>query len=123
MNRIEVVCENGHRLKAARHLRGTSRCCPQCKVEVQIPLQSASASHDPLSDTGVMRILGEQDALPPPPIAAQSAAQSPQYRNCPRCDRSIPVDVSVCQHCQCYTGVMPNFLKKMWGSSHHNDVA
>lgn len=114
MNRIEVTCENGHRLKAAAHLCGTSQKCPQCRANVNIPLQSLTTyasdeGRDTLSDTGVMRILGVQDALPPPPAAVEPE----KTHCCPRCDVNISVKANVCQHCQCYVGAIPNFMKKL----------
>ncbi|PHQ34883.1 hypothetical protein CEE69_13555 [Rhodopirellula bahusiensis] len=80
---------------------------------VNIPLQSLTShsideDRDPLSDTGVMRILGVQDALPPP-----TTVEPEKTRCCPRCDVNISAKANVCQHCQCYVGGIPDFLKQL----------
>lgn len=70
MQRIEVVYENGHRLKASRQLCGMTRTCPKCGANVKIPMPLIERSPDLLSDTAVMRILGAHDVLSNPPMEA-----------------------------------------------------
>ena len=38
-------------------------------------------------------------------------------RPCPRCHVSIPESVAVCDHCNCYVGVLPSFMREMVDSS------
>ena len=109
-----VACERGHRFKAMDAYRGKIVHCPQCQAHVPIPIQSSSTAavptaKDPLSDTGVMRILGDLDPLPPPPVGTQSE-ESTNYRNCPRCSVSIRTDATLCNHCNCYVGAIPDFF-------------
>ncbi len=109
MDRIEVACDNGHRLKARRTLCGTTRPCPKCGVNVKIAMPPIERSPDPLSDTGVMRIIGEQDIR----LNPSTQAPTPQIRACPRCEAGISMTANVCRHCQCYVGVIPDFLKRL----------
>ncbi len=61
-----------------------------------------------MSDTGIMRILGETDPLPPPPDAP-----TPTTRPCPRCAQTVSIVAHVCEHCRCYIGPLPGFMENM----------
>lgn len=62
---------------------------------------------DRLSDTGVMRILGDASTNP----EMSQASQIPALRSCPSCSVGISDAVSVCNHCHCYVGVSPDYLR------------
>ena len=117
MNAQYVICPSGHRLRANPRLFGQTHPCPKCGVEVSIPAEPKPQPHPlvgvptpkkTISDSSFMRVLGSCDALPPPPQFEQ-----PQQRACPRCSGTISVNASVCEHCHCYAGRMPDFLRQM----------
>lgn len=97
MEFIHIQCTSGHRLKAGLHLCGRVLPCPKCQDPVVIPQPPNS-----LSDTGVMRILG--DVAPLPAAQIMSKQPSDQPRSCPRCEREMGRDRSVCPHCSCFVG-------------------
>jgi hypothetical protein len=68
-----------------------------------------------VTDTGVMRILGDMAVTP-------HAEASPEvaHRPCSRCGVAIPETLSVCSHCNCYVGVMPSFMKQITGNFTQN---
>jgi hypothetical protein len=75
------------------------------------PRKPAEKENGAVTDTGVMRILGDQP-VPPPPSREPVAT-----RPCSRCDVPVPESLAVCSHCNCYVGVMPTFLSQMTGDS------
>ncbi|QDV44565.1 hypothetical protein Enr13x_44310 [Stieleria neptunia] len=111
-----VHCPSGHKLKASPRLFGQTHPCPKCGEKVLIPaeippphpLLQVAAPKKSVSDSSLMRVLGSVDAFPPPP-----QIEEPTLRPCPRCECSISIRTTVCQHCQCYVGKMPNFLRRM----------
>ena len=103
MDFVYVTCEHGHRLKANTSLRGKTFSCPVCRLSVTVPLPD-----DPLSDTGVMRILGDIPPLPPSPEPLRS-----QLRPCPGCGAKVRNELTVCNACQCYIGHSPDYLKEL----------
>lgn len=109
MERIEIACENGHRLNAGHQSQGKTLPCPKCGVAVKVPQHAFESTPDPLSDTGVMRILGASTSFSAEPMVTAAAP----LRACPRCEAGIPLSSSVCEHCQCYLGSMPDFMKDM----------
>jgi hypothetical protein len=142
--KITVACPSGHRLRGGTNLVGKRIKCPKCKSEfVFAPTQPASARNRAVTDTGVMRILGDAPQSRPPatkPAKSESHAitdtgvmrilgnESPsppaqqlsvEMRRCPRCQVQTPESAAVCEHCNCYLGAMPTFLKQMQGT---NDV-
>ena len=108
MNTIKISCPNGHRIQASSKLAGRTLPCPKCKQPVTVPAPSATA----ISDTGVMRILGEVTPLPPAPERIPDSK-----RACPRCHRANSASLSVCPHCKCYVGLAPNFLNSLTETS------
>ena len=62
-----------------------------------------------VTDTGVMRILGEIPELPPAAKNSSEVAKRP----CSRCSAPIPESSAICPHCSCYVGLMPTFLQQM----------
>ncbi|MEL7267466.1 MAG: hypothetical protein AAFP69_22020, partial [Planctomycetota bacterium] len=104
-----VHCSSGHRIRAGNALRGQTLPCPKCGGAVRVPM--ASESSDPLSDTGIMRILGD---LPPLPQQATSRIDDnqPTAHVCPRCGTANPPTAAICRNCNCYTGSLPNLQRQ-----------
>ena len=101
MEYVHIQCASGHRLKAGIHLRGKTLACPKCRTPVVIP-----QANDALSDTGLMRILGDVAPLPAPRTMAKTSTVKP--RSCPRCGLEVSQDRSVCRHCNCFVGTGNN---------------
>ncbi len=142
-NKITVACPSGHRLRAGTEMVGKTVACPKCQAKfVFAPMKATPSEHAPASrgvtDTGVMRILGdmpktsqpEKPQRPPENRAVTDTGvmrilgdvtdlrQAPQpssvaLRPCSRCGVPIPESLAVCNHCHCYIGVMPTFLKQL----------
>ncbi len=72
------------------------------------PVEQNQPENRSVSDTGVMRILGDMESIPPAPEKKMSS-----WKACPRCEMSISNDATVCVHCNCYVGVMPHFMQQM----------
>ena len=107
--KITVSCPAGHRLRGDIKMAGSTVRCPKCSVEfVFAPVKSETPVNQAVTDTGVMRILGESPVLPPPPVKKLTID-----RACPRCGISMSIDASVCKHCNCYVGVMPSFMQDL----------
>lgn len=73
------------------------------------PLSTGTRKRDTLSDTGVMRILGDY----PPPADPESSGDASTLRNCPICSRAVADASSVCQHCHGYVGPAPDYLRSL----------
>jgi len=103
---IQVVCPNGHSLKAKDALAGKSGLCPVCKAPVKVP----HGEKPEVSEDKILDILGTQ----PPgqgrgrvdaPGGAQRAVGEghvPPKKSCGRCNREIPARTHVCPHCHAY---------------------
>lgn len=105
---VYAACENGHRIKAKESLAGQTHACPKCSKPVTIP-QLVADEPKAITDTGVMRILGDLPALPQQPERAAAT----KIRTCPRCNQEVSANASVCRACQCYLEVAPDMLFKM----------
>lgn len=87
--------------------------CPKCHEHFifapTAPSRSgqSTGSEQPVTDTGVMRILGDMPA--PQPTTKNEVAARP----CSRCGNAIPETTAVCSHCNCYVGVLPTFLQAL----------
>lgn len=149
--KISVSCPSGHRLRGGSELVGKQVRCPKCSTAfVFAPTASASETTRPhdsrsvtdtgvmrilgdmpkpvdapkqaspkirsMTDTGVMRILGDESDLPSKP---EQKAASP-LRPCKRCGIAIQDSLAVCPHCSCYIGVMPTFLQQMTSGVNSN---
>lgn len=132
---LEVTCSQGHLLRAPQRAIGKTLPCPICRVMVTVkPRQSMSesgalrimneriaeiaakhqaiaapATRDGLSDTGVMRILG--DCLPP--VAPPETVENHSSRPCPKCSHNVPESMSVCKNCSCYLGPSPDYFREI----------
>ncbi len=108
MDTIAIECPNGHRLTGSADLVGRKVRCPKCAVTFQLHLPERKT----LTETGVMRLLGDVTPVPTPPDP-EAQAHARTKRACPRCHELISVHANVCDHCKCYVGVMPHFLAQM----------
>ena len=108
--KIAVACPSGHRLRGDSKLVGKTVECPKCETDfVFAPTLSRHPDAEKtVTDTGVMRILGDMGSLPPAP-----ERQSVETRPCTRCGVAISESLAVCNHCNCYVGVMPSFMRSM----------
>ncbi len=115
MDFIQISCGNGHKLKAAVRLCGTTVACPKCKLDVSIPLQSQPAPRKTLTETGMMRVLTEGDLATAQPVPMQAilSAQRRKEKTCTRCKAIISDNSVVCQKCQCYVGKNASFMDSM----------
>jgi hypothetical protein len=104
MESLVVMCPNGHKLTGSVDMVGKNVRCPQCGAKFQLKLPARKS----LTETAVMRILGDADKLP-----ARPEPQEKTQRPCPRCKKQISIHANVCEHCKCYAGAMPNFLVQM----------
>lgn len=78
--------------------------CPRCARAFIFEVKDDRS----VTDTGVMRILGDMSPLPPPP-----AIPEPTTRACDRCGNQVSRMSQVCPQCNCYIGAMPMFLRQM----------
>ncbi|MCC9655997.1 ATP-binding protein [Rhodopirellula halodulae] len=126
MNRRSLTCPNGHHLRAAGALAGKTLPCPKCQAMVTIPMEepvmpsmNSTAPRDPLSDTGVMRILGVADVAPGSQSATKEtvAETTESRRPCPRCEFLVSEQSTVCPQCSCYMGMLPRFFRSLLPSN------
>ncbi len=96
---IRVACPTGHQLRGDSTMIGKTISCPKCKE--RFVFQS-----DKVTDTGVMRILGDAPSLE----NTDNQHMNSETRPCPRCSTSIAATAMVCRHCDCYVGSLPDFL-------------
>jgi len=110
MNRIEVACANGHKLKAKEKLAGRTLKCPKCQAEVRVPgpRPDRPASALSVSDLDVMNFLGDQEPLPPPPKLSIHDELADRY--CPRCGATLGAKATVCKACNCYVAISSDFM-------------
>jgi hypothetical protein len=92
-------------LRGKAELIGKTIRCPRCSETFVFGYQI----REEVTDTAVVRMLG--DAPPPPP--SPGASRQPATRPCARCGVAISVKVSVCEHCQCFVGHLPDYLAGM----------
>jgi len=71
---------------------------------------NAKNTSSQVSDTGVMRILGDMSAE-----SVEREEPSVATRPCTRCGVSIPEHVAVCTSCKCYVGILPSFYQQLGG--------
>lgn len=110
-NKVTAVCPSGHKLRGDSSLVGKTVKCPRCDVEFVFALtfkSSPVADAKEVTDTGVMRILGDMETVPPAPKRRTNSD-----RPCNRCGTSVPESSAVCSHCNCYVGVLPSFLNEI----------
>ncbi|TWU39932.1 hypothetical protein Q31b_32480 [Novipirellula aureliae] len=111
---IPVACVNGHSLRAPERSVGRTLPCPVCGEPVVVARPRAS-----VSDTGVMRILGEFVPATASSVPAEfrMPADQPESRPCPVCSCAVSESASVCQACHCYVGKSPDYLRSLMRAS------
>jgi hypothetical protein len=102
---IQVVCPNGHALRAQDSLAGKSGLCPVCKAPVKVP----QADTREVSEEAILDYLGPQPSgqsrrAEGASAPARTAAEGhvPPKKSCGRCNREIPARTHVCPHCHAY---------------------
>ena len=116
-NKVTAACPSGHKLRGKPSLVGRTVKCPRCKAEFVFAMTfeaSKASESKEVTDTGVMRILGNMESVPPPPKRRVNTD-----RPCTRCGTSVPENTTVCGNCDCYVGVLPTFLNEMAPSESH----
>ncbi|MEO1619034.1 MAG: hypothetical protein AAFV88_24495 [Planctomycetota bacterium] len=110
---ITCKCPRGHKLKGKPNLIGKSVRCPRCREKFVFGYQI----REQVTDTAVVRLLGDAPAIPPAPKKTGA-----DLRSCTRCGVAISKKTSVCEHCRCYVGHMPDFFDKLsnLSESSHN---
>lgn len=111
-DRIMCKCPRGHKLRGGVDLIGKSVRCPRCSEKFVFGYEVRES----VTDTAVCRILGDAPAAPPAP------EKDPTTRLCSRCGVATSAKISVCQHCNCYVGLMPDFMSSLSdsGRASHN---
>ncbi len=72
-NTITVSCPSGHRLRGGFEMFGKNVKCPRCQAAfVFAPDKANDSDHRAVTDTGVMRILGDMPQVTPPPQPSQT---------------------------------------------------
>lgn len=104
MTQITVACPTGHRLRGDSELLGQTIRCPKCAARFVF----AAPETRSVTDTGVMRILGEMEAPPSPPEKTERT-----NRPCPTCGKPVSRIATVCASCRHYVGPMPMFLQQL----------
>ena len=108
---VTTVCPSGHKVRGRADLVGKTVKCPRCEIPFVFALTvkpTPNSTPREVTDTGVMRILGSMEAVPPPP-----KRRSKPERPCPRCGTAVVETTPVCTHCNCYLGVLPTFFHQM----------
>jgi hypothetical protein len=106
-DKMTCQCPSGHKLRGSVDLIGKTVRCPRCNEKFVFGYQV----REKVTDTAVVRLLG--DGPTPPPIPGQQKAMRP----CSRCGTQIPNSVSVCEHCKCYVGALPDFFQQIQDSN------
>ncbi len=102
---IHFHCPHGHSVKAKATLAGKMAKCPACEAVMLIPEPTRlqiPRGNSALTESAVMRILGDAAPLPSPP---EKIIESP--RNCPRCHKALPGYTTICDGCKLYVGLNP----------------
>lgn len=102
-SKMTCKCNRGHKVRGSVSLVGETVRCPRCSDQFIFGYEERES----VSDTAVMRILGDGPAPAPAP--------KPQAitRPCSRCGVEISPSTSVCEHCNCYVGLLPDFFEKL----------
>lgn len=105
--RITCKCPRGHKLRGATDLIGKTVRCPRCSEKFVFGYYV----RENVTDTAVVRILGDG------PVAVPTPEKDPTTRLCTRCGVATSAKISVCQHCNCYVGIMPDFMSSLSDNS------
>lgn len=111
-NQISCTCPSGHKIRGDASLSGKKAICPRCKqVFVFGVVENKS-----VTDTGVMRILGDLPTPAPPSSTSAGPTEEPSMHPCGRCNIAIDSSATVCRHCNAYVGAVPGFMRTMLGA-------
>lgn len=109
--KITMSCPACHRVRGGANLVGHTVRCPKCQAEFVFAPARPEPDSRKVTDTGVMRILGDMSDSGMPVQGGEVP-----LRPCSRCGVAIPESLTVCSHCNCYVGVMPSFMKQITDS-------
>ena len=141
---IIAACPAGHRVRGKATMVGKKVACPKCQAQFVFAPTTRhagriAATERSVTDTAVMRILGDmpQRPQPPEPTPAEQPSitdsgvmrilgdppeslrhdDSPEkrLRPCPKCSVPISDALAVCNHCNSYVGALPSFLRGLLG--------
>lgn len=102
---ITFRCENNHKIRANENQAGQKGVCPKCKCRVLVPSKEPKLPQPrQMTESGVMRILGDAPAAPPMPSMPSPELAKREFRKCPRCKKRLSPAVTLCQHCHLYVG-------------------
>ncbi len=104
MSDFIIRCANGHKIQVKDEYRGRRLACPKCRAHVRVP--ELDEKDGPLSDLGLLEILGEVAPLPPQP---EPSSKLPE-RTCAQCGSTISHNITICNHCQTFLGVSAELL-------------
>ena len=102
-----LECPNGHRVRGKINLLGSRVRCPKCRIAFIFgPVQEKRSPDHAVSDTSVMRILGDASKVGIPVVSARGkdVNSSKAFRTCTRCGATTSVKLAICSHCNCYLG-------------------
>ena len=105
--KMTCQCPKGHKLRGSVDLIGKSIRCPRCNEKFVF----GYTVRQNVTDTAVMRILGDAPPAPPTP-----KAETAETRPCTKCGVEISNNASVCKHCHTYVGKLPDFFAKLNGT-------
>lgn len=119
--KLTDCCPEGHRVRGDVSLSGQPVRCPKCNKQFTFATgfqpdhavvikHAAHTAKAGMTESSVMRILGDAEPVPPPPM---SMPMGPSTRPCPRCAIAISEAASVCRHCKTYVGAMPSFMREL----------
>ena len=106
--KITCTCPNGHRVRGEARLRGSRVRCPKCRVAFVFPAARPAAGDNAVSDTSVMRILGDLSHTGIPVVNKGIAVSGEinRLRTCTRCGQATSKSLAICSHCSCYLGII-----------------
>ena len=104
---VKCTCPAGHKVRGPVALIGEMVDCPHC--EIRFVFGAKSPDQVSVTDTGVMRILGDL----PAPETSSAPMHAPATKPCSRCGVSIEESATVCKHCNTYMGRLPGFMKSL----------
>ena len=107
--KVTCHCPTGHKVRGDIAMTGERVVCPACKTPFTFGVVNTDKAT--VSDTGVMRILGDFDA----PETIDSDVPKATVP-CGRCGVAIEQTATVCKHCNTYASAMPSFMRSMLNS-------
>ncbi|WP_222436037.1 hypothetical protein [Rubripirellula reticaptiva] len=112
--KIKGCCPAGHHVRGDITMAGQKVRCPRCDVPfIFAPPERAvvvSTGKPSVTESSIMRILGDADPLPPAPTQSVNQIKT---RPCPKCSIAISEAVAVCGYCKCYVGATPSFMREL----------